>query len=170
MGGGQSPVFFNKTRDMLSSDIQEKILPAVRERGCFLVDVAVSADNDVTLTIESEEGTVRMDDCVAIDKAFHEIWDQDAEDYALTVTSAGLDQPFRVARQFEKALGSEVEVLLRGGRKLTGTLLAYADGTLTLRYSAREAVPGSKKKQTVVREDAFPAEEVNAVRPHLTFE
>ncbi len=152
------------------AEIREKILPAVQDRGCFLVDAEISADNDITLTIESDSGSVQMEDCVAIDKAFHLLWDQDAEDYSLTVTSAGLDQPFKVLRQFEKAFGSQVEVSLKGGRKLTGTLTAASTEGVSLRYTSREAVPGTKKKQTVEREETFPSDQVNAVRPHIVFE
>ncbi len=151
-------------------EIREKIAEAVAGRGCFLVDVKVSADNDIELAIESEEGTVVMEDCVAIDKAFHEIWDQDVEDYALTVTSAGLDQPFKVLRQFTKAVGSQVEVRLKGGRKFVAELLGATEDTVTLRYSAREAVEGSKKKVTVEHTDTFPMDQVNSVMPHITFE
>ena len=151
-------------------EIRENIAEAVAGRGCFLVDVKVSADNDIELAIESEEGTVVMEDCVAIDKAFHEIWDQDVEDYALTVTSAGLDQPFKVLRQFTKAVGSQVEVRLKGGRKFVAELLGATEDTVTLRYSAKEAVEGSKKKVTVEHTDTFPMDQVNSVMPHITFE
>ena len=151
-------------------EIREKIAEAVAGRGCFLVDVKVSADNDIELAIESEEGTVVMEDCVAIDKAFHEIWDQDVEDYALTVTSAGLDQPFKVLRQFTKAIGSQVEVRLKGGRKFVAELLGATEDTVTLRYSARETVDGSKKKVTVEHTDTIPMDQVNSVMPHITFE
>ena len=82
---------------------------AVAARGCFIVDAQVRRDNDVLLTVESAEGTVDMDDCVALSESFQAIFDRDEEDYSLTVSSAGLDQPFKVLRQFLKAVGSEVE-------------------------------------------------------------
>lgn len=155
---------------MNAQDIREKIAQAVSERGCFIVDVKVSADNDIELAIESEEGTVVMEDCVAIDKAFHEIWDQDVEDYALTVTSAGLDQPFKVLKQFRKAIGSQVEVRLKGGRKFVAELTDATEDTVTLRYSARETVEGSKKKVLVEHTDTVTMDQVNSVTPHITFE
>lgn len=155
---------------MSEKDITEKIEGTVQSRGCFLVDVEVTPDNDVTITIESEEGTVRMEDCVEIDRVFHILYNQDAEDYSLTVTSAGLDQPFKVYRQYAKAVGTEVEVKLRGGRKLIGTLTEADESSITLTYSQREAVPGKKKKETVTRTDTFPLSEVNSTLPHITFE
>ena len=157
-------------KNMNAQQIREQIEAAVAARGCFIVDVKVSADNDVTLAIESEEGTVVMEDCVAIDKAFHEIWDQDAEDYALTVTSAGLDQPFKVLRQYLKAVGSQVEVRLKGGRKFVAQLTAATETSVSLRYSAREAVEGSKKKVLVEHEETFPMDQVNSVTPYITFD
>ena len=50
---------------MTSKDILLKMEEAVAARGCFIVDAQVSRDNDVLLTVESAEGTVDMDDCVA---------------------------------------------------------------------------------------------------------
>ena len=155
---------------MDAREIKEKIEAAVAARGCFLVDVRVSADNDIMLAIESEEGTVVMEDCIAVDKAFHGIWDQDVEDYALTVTSAGLDQPFKVLKQYLKAVGTQVEVRLKGGRKFTAELLAATAEDTTVRYTARETVEGSKKKVDVEHTETIPADRINGVTPHITFE
>ena len=155
---------------MDAREIAGKIEAAVAARGCFLVEVRATADNDITVAIESEEGAVVMEDCIAIDKAFHEIWNQDEEDYSLTVTSAGLDQPFKVLKQYLKAVGTLVEVRLKGGRKLTAELLAATAEDITVRYSAREAVEGSKKKVTVEHTETIPAQLVNSVMPHISFD
>ena len=97
-------------------EIRERFSSKVEERGCFLVDVEVSADNDVTIVIEAMDRNVDLEDCVSLDKSFHEMWDQDAADYSLTVTSAGLDLPFKDLRQYLKAKGEKVEVRFRGGQ------------------------------------------------------
>lgn len=150
--------------------IIDAVRPAVTARGCFLVDAAVTKDNEVTLTIERETGTVEMEDCVAIDRAFHDLFDQDMEDYALTVTSAGLDQPFKVLRQYEKAVGTRVEVSLRGGRKFTAELVSATEDAVRVRYTTLEKVEGQKKKAAVEHDETLPMAEVNAVRPHIDFE
>ncbi len=144
--------------------------PEVAARGCFIVEVTVSADNDIEFAVESEEGIVVMEDCVALSDAFHNHFNQDEEDYGLTVTSAGLDQPFKVMKQYIKAIGTEVEVSLRGGRRLTGTLTAADSEGISLRYSQKEAVEGKKKKEMVEHNDTFPFTEINAVVPHIVFE
>ena len=149
--------------------IIETIGPAVKDRGCFIVDVTVSKDNDIVLTIEKETGDVDLDDCVALNDAFLAAFDKDVEDYSLTVSSAGLDQPFKVSGQFTKAIGSQVVVLLKGGRKLTGILTTADDEGIVLRYVTREVPEGKKKKVPVEHEDRFVFADVNSVSPFVEF-
>lgn len=154
---------------MNSSEIQDALSAEIVARDCFIVDIKISADNDIELTIESETGIVTLDDCVELSRAFEAAFDREKEDYSLTVTSAGLDQPFKVYKQFLKAIGSEVEVSLKGGKKLKGTLKAAGEEFIRLGYSALEAVEGKKKKVRVEHEDDFAMTEVNSVRPYIDF-
>ena len=149
--------------------IIKTIEPAVKDRGCFIVDVTVSAANDVEIVLEKEEGIVDWNDCAAIDAVVHAAFDQDAEDYALTVSSAGLDRPFKVYRQFLKAVGSKVDVKFKGGRRLVATLTAATEDTVTLHYTALEAVEGKKKKEKVEHEEVCPLADINSVTPYIDF-
>ena len=99
----------------------------------------------------------------------HAAFDQDAEDYALTVSSAGLDRPFKVYRQFLKAVGSKVDVKFKGGRRLVATLTAATEDTVTLHYTALEAVEGKKKKEKVEHEEVCPLADINSVTPYIDF-
>ena len=152
---------------------KEQILDCVKaaavERGCFVVDVTVSKDNDIVATIEKEAGDIDLEDCVSVNNAFLAAFDKDVEDYSLTVTSAGLDQPFKVIKQFLKAVGSAVEVRFKGGRKLVGVLTEADEDGIGLRYSQKEAVEGKKKKEIVDHEDRFGFDEINSVTPHIVF-
>ena len=149
--------------------IQKAIEPVVEAMGCFIVEITVSKDNDVTLTVEKTSGEVSLDDCVAINDAFLAAFDKDAEDYSLTVSSAGLDQPFKVLAQYVKAIGSQVTALLKGGRKLTGVLTSADEDGISIRYMARELPEGKKKKITVEREERIGFEAVNSVCPLIEF-
>ena len=154
---------------MKKEEIIKAVEAAVSERGCFIVDVTVSAANDIEIVLEKEEGIVDWNDCAAIDAVVHAAFDQDAEDYALTVTSAGLDRPFKVYRQFLKAVGSKVDVKFKGGRRLVATLTAATEDTVTLHYTALEAVEGKKKKEKVEHEETCPLAEINSVTPYIDF-
>ena len=151
------------------SDIIDAIGDEIVARGCFIVDVSVSKDNDIIVTIESEKGRIELDDCVSLSRYIETRFDREAEDYSLTVSSAGLDQPFKVLKQFEKAVGTKVEVSLKGGRKMVALLSAADAEGITLKYTAKEAVEGKKKKELVEHEDRFSMEQVNAVRPYIEF-
>ena len=162
-----SPLFCFKT--MEKDEILKSIEPAVKDRGCFIVDLTVSKDNEVTLTVEKEAGEVLLDDCIALNDAFLDAFDKDEEDYSLTVSSAGLDQPFKVMGQYVKAMGSQVTVSLKGGRKLTGILTGVTEDGITMRYARKESVEGKKKKVTVECEENFSFGDVNSVKPHVEF-
>ena len=152
------------------NEIKDAITGAVVARGCFLVDVKVSKDNDILVIIESEEGVVDLSDCEAVNDVFVATFDRDVEDYSLTVSSAGLDQPFKILKQYQKAVGTKVEVSLKGGKKMVTELSAADENGVTVKYSLRETVEGSKKKVTVEHEDTFPYSDVTMMRPYVEFE
>ena len=151
------------------SDIIDAINDEIVARGCFIIEVSVSKDNDIVLTVEKEEGVIELDDCVSLSRYFESKFDREAEDYSLTVSSAGLDQPFKVFKQYQKALGTKVEVMLKGGKKMVAVLTAADQESITLKYTAKEAVEGRKKKELVEHEDRFTLDQVNSVRPYIEF-
>jgi len=61
----------------------------------YLVDVLVGADNTIIVEIDNDKG-VNIDDCVALSRHLESKLDRDAEDFELTVTSAG--SPLRLRR------------------------------------------------------------------------
>lgn len=129
--------------------LENLVAPALEAMGAFLVEISVSTANDVEIVIEKEEGSVTWDDCAAVDALVHAHFSQDEEDYSLTVSSAGLDRPFKVMRQFRKALGTKVDVWMKGGKKLKGVLTAVSDEAVT------------------VDGESVPFALVNSVRPYI---
>ena len=151
------------------TEIKDALSGEIVARGLYIVDVSVSKDNDIEVIIEKEEGIVELDDCVSLSRFFETCFDREKEDYSLTVSSAGLDQPFKVLKQYIKAIGTKVEVQLKGGKKMVAVLEAADEESITLKYSVKEAVEGKKKKELVEHLDRFTTEQVNAVRPYIEF-
>ena len=151
------------------SEIIDAIGAEIVARGLYIVDINISKDNDIELTIESEDGVVELDDCVAVSRFFESCFDREKEDYSLTVTSAGLDQPFKVLKQYLKAVGKKVEVQLKGGKKMVAVLEAADEESVTLKYTVKESVEGKKKKEQVEHVDRFTMDQVNSVRPFVEF-
>lgn len=154
---------------MNATEISDAIKDEIVARGFFIVEINVSADNDIELTVESEKSIVTLDDCVEISRLFEERFDREKEDYSLTVTSAGLDRPFKVTGQYIKAIGSKVEVSLKGGKKIIVTLTGADEEGIDVHYTAREAVEGKKKKELVEHDERIGMDMVNSVRPYIEF-
>ena len=131
--------------------IAKAIEGTLEQRGCFLVEVSLNAYNDIGIIIEKADGAVDWDDCAAVDRTVHEAFNQDDEDYSLTVSSAGLDRPFKVLPQYLKALGTLVEVKFRDGKKKVAKLEAAGEDSIT------------------IDDEAFPMAEVFSVKPHIDF-
>ena len=86
------------------------------------------------------------------------------------VNLSGLDRPFKVFRQYRKAVGTKVDVKFRGGRRLVATLTDATEDTVTLAFTALEAVEGKNKKEKVDHCDTFPLTDINSVTPYVEFD
>lgn len=122
------------------------------EEELFAVSVSVSPKNEIKVYIDGMKG-VGIDTCVEVSRHIEENLDRDAEDFELTVSSAGLDQPFRVAAQYVKNIGREVKVVTTDGRTLKGIIVAADEQGFRLRENLKKKTRASAKK------DAFPSEE-----------
>jgi ribosome maturation factor RimP len=78
----------------------------------------------------------------AIDTILDELDPTFGAPYTLNVSSPGLDRPFKTERDFERALGLEVEVKLyapmKGKKFLEGVLTAYDGNTVTVEIDGAE--------------------------------
>ncbi len=141
----------------------------LEEKGLFLVDIEISKDNDITIAVESTDGDVKIENCVDIDHIVSGVFDRDVEDYSLTVTSAGLDQPFKVLQQYRKFVGSEVEVVIKGGGKMKGILTSATEDGFEVTVSKMVKVEGCKKKVQQDTVTAFTYDGIKSCKPVINF-
>ncbi len=139
------------------------------ERGdMFVVEVVCSPASEIEVVIDSDE-SVSIDACVELSRRIEAELDREAEDFELTVASAGIGRPLKLLRQYRKLIGRPVEVVLKSGEKIVATLANANEESITLSYSQREAVPGSKKKQTVDVMRGIPLNEIKSTVEYLDF-
>ena len=110
----------------------------------FLVDLTVSADNQITVEIDHREG-VWIEDCVALSRYIESRLSREEEDYGLEVGSAGIAQPFKVMQQWLNHVGRQVELRLTDGKRLTGKLLAVDQEQLQIEVEVRVKPEGAKR-------------------------
>lgn len=150
---------------------QAEVLKAAAERyaqehGLFVVSVEISSDNDVEVTIEADERDVTLDDCVDMTRYIQEFVNRDEEDYSLTIGSAGLTAPFKVLRQWKKAVGGEIQITLKSGSRIKADLLSADEGGIEI--SRQKKVEGKKAaKETVVEHLTY--EEIKTAKPIIKF-
>ena len=106
----------------------------VREAGQWFLRVYVDKD-----------GGVSINDCEALSKALDPVLDEAdpiPDSYVFEVSSAGAERELKRPRDFEKFLGSPVEVRLYqasdGSKTWTGTLSGYDDGDIRLQTAGKE--------------------------------
>jgi len=101
--------------------------------GYELVDVERLAAGLLRVTLDSPQG-VRLEDCEKVSRQLSHLFAVEEVDYdRLEVSSPGLDRPLKRARDFERFVGSEVQVQLAeaipaegasaGRKRLRGRLL-----------------------------------------------
>lgn len=134
----------------------------------FVVGIKSSAYNVIELTVDSDS-SVAIEDCAALSRAIEERFDRDAEDYELTVSSAGIGQPLKVFRQYKKLIGRPVEVVLKNGIRIIAELRDATPEAITLAYPEKVAVEGKKRREEVEIVKEYPLSEVKTTKEYLDF-
>ncbi len=105
--------------------------------GYELVDVCIDKETTgryLRFYIDKPEG-VNLDDCEAFHKAVRALADTVDYDF-MEVSSPGIDRPLKKDRDFERNLGSEIEVRLfkpiDGTKVITGVLAGLEDGMILI--------------------------------------
>jgi ribosome maturation factor RimP len=116
-----------------TAGIEPRCRKIAEQMGYELVEIAMDrepAGMMLRFYIDRPEG-ISLDDCEAYHKAVRALADEIDYDY-MEVSSPGIDRPLKTERDFERNLGSEIEVHLfrplEGSKRWTG-ILAGLEGT-----------------------------------------
>ncbi|MEG2336220.1 MAG: ribosome assembly cofactor RimP [Bacteroidales bacterium] len=107
--------------------IEKLVQDCIQGTDLYIVELNVKAANQIYIFVDSFEG-VGIDDCVKISRYVENLLDREVEDLELYVSSAGLDLPFKVYKQYQKNIGQEVKIVRIDGEVLKGIIKA-ADAT-----------------------------------------
>ncbi|MCD6178901.1 MAG: ribosome assembly cofactor RimP [Bacteroidales bacterium] len=105
------------TKEQILKLAQEHLLDSPR----FLVDLTVSSDNQIMLYIDGDE-SVSISECVDLSRHIEFSLDREEEDFALNVSSAGVDMPLKFIRQYKKYIGKNFDITLLTGEKILARL------------------------------------------------
>lgn len=125
----------------ISEKVEALAKPIVEEAGCELwaVEYVKEAGSWYLRVLIDKAGGVGIADCEAISRRLDPILDEAdpiPDSYVFEVGSAGAERELKRPSDFERFIGSEVEVKLyqaiNGKKSLAGTLEAYEDGDITV--------------------------------------
>ena len=128
-----------------------------QDNGFFLVDVKSLPADRVMIFADSVKG-ITIDECTALHRKLIEQV-ASAGDFEITVSSPGLDEPFKVAEQYNKYIGKNVTILTLQGQKHTGKLIAFE--------SEQIIIEEQRKSETIVH--SFNLNDVKSTQLSLSF-
>lgn len=121
----------------LTAVVEPKCRKIAEQMGFELVDVSLDKEPTgryLRIYIDRDEG-ITLDDCEKYHKAVRPLLESYDYDF-MEVSSPGIDRPLKTDRDFERALGEEVEIhlfrALDGVKTLNGTLAGLEDGEILL--------------------------------------
>lgn len=127
--------------------IESLVTEFISGTNVFLVEITISSSNVIHVSIDEDSG-VTIETCVALSRKIEESLNRDEEDFELTVASAGLSEPFKVYKQYQKNIGKLVSVLTSDGKKYIGTITKVApEGIAILCEETVKLGPKGKKKK-----------------------
>ena len=149
---------------ILKEEISNIAKVKAKELEGYIVDVTVSSNNDIVVYFDRKEG-VKIDQCVSISKYINENFDREIEDYALTVCSPGLSNPFKVKDQYINNQGKEVTVKKNDGKRISGILKKY-DKQLTLEVKKKKK---GSKADYIINDIIIPFEQIKETKLKINF-
>lgn len=154
---------------MISKDIVNQLVEEyLAGSSNYLVDLTVTPDQRIIIEIDAEKG-VSIDDCVKLNRQLVDKLSPEIEEYELEVSSAGITEPFKVLRQYQKNKGKEVEVLTREGKKLSGILGEASESGFLLKVEKKVKEEGAKRKTTVEEILTFNYTEIKTTKMIIRF-
>jgi ribosome maturation factor RimP len=152
-----------KVKQLINERIEEL------DNGLFIVDLYISANNQINVLLDKYEGNVSVDDCIRVSRNVEHNLDREEHDFELSVSSAGLDKPFRVFAQYKKNIGRDVKVKQKEGGKIEGTLIDATEEQIVVQNSRKEAIEGKKKKEVIVEDHIIPMSNILETKIVISF-
>ena len=153
-------VFKDKVFELLEQALLDK--PTV-----FLVDLTIDNSNKIIITLDGDTGVV-LQDCIDITRVIENNLDREEQDFSLEVGSAGVSHPLKFVRQYKKNIGRTLKVKTIN-ETIEAELVEANDEKIVLTWTTREAKKIGKGKETVIKKQEFPYNEIKEAIVTINF-
>ena len=150
------------SKDAIINTVQQKVEAILSSRAeHFLVDIRIKPTNNIKVFLDGDNG-VGIDDLVKYNRALYKQMEEEGMypdgDFSLEVSSAGLDEPLKLHRQYLKNIGRDVQVTLQDGAVKEGKLLSAGEDEIVLEETigkVRRGAQGQGKKAETLEHTIF---------------
>ena len=119
----------------------------LEEPTLFLVQIKIDAKNNIKVFLDGDMG-ITIGQCTSVNRALYPFIEENKlfpnDDFSLEVSSAGIDEPLTLERQYIKNIGRDLTVTTTDGSIQTGQLLQVVNNSIELEVKA-----GKGKKATI---------------------
>ena len=153
---------------MIKQELIENLVLRALTEEYFVVQVSVKKGNVIDIVIDGDNG-VAIQKCVDVSRQIEQNLDRETEDFELTVSSAGLSNPFIVYRQYLKNIGKEIEVKTDNEKPIIGLLIRVDQNGFDLETRTLEKEEGKNKKVEVVKTIRYNFDSKPEVKNSISF-
>lgn len=168
MRGPKVPSFILKNRMISKALVEDLVKQKIEGTDIYIVDIAISSSNKITIEIDKPDG-ILITDCLAVSRQVEGNLDREKEDFELMVSSPGIDQPFKILKQYQKYIGKKVSTKTIEGKKYTGVLEEASEEQIKISEEVKEKEPGKSKKISIKKEYIIPFNEIKETKLVITF-
>lgn len=119
----------------------------------FLVAVRIKPTNNIKVFVDADEG-MPLSALADYNRKLYKQLDESGlypdGNFSLEVSSPGLDEPLRNARQYKKNVGRFVEVLLNDSTKREGKLVEAAEDGIVIEWEEGKGKKKETKRETLL--------------------
>jgi ribosome maturation factor RimP len=153
--------------------IKELVLSEIEKKDIVLVEIQVRIGNSIKIVLDSISG-VNIDECARISKIVEENFDREIEDFELEVSSYGISQPLILPLHYQKNMGKELQVYLKGGKNAKGILKSFEFedenlGYIEILIKKKVQLEGKKRKTEIEEINKLSGNEIQKVLLLLDF-
>lgn len=153
--------------EVMKDAVLQMMEPILEAHGLFLVEFQSPTDQQFRFFVDGMEH-VSIDTCSKVARELRESGGEVLDAYEITVSSPGLDRPFRHPLQYQKNIGRLVEVLMNDGQKIVGELMEAGEEYIELRPVLASRHKGAARKfaEEPVK---LPRTEIRQTQQHIVF-
>jgi len=153
--------------DAIIGVLEKAVAEAISEDpGTFLVEVRIRPTNNIKVFLDADGG-VTIEKCVSLNRKLYKLVEEEGfypdGDFSIEVSSAGLDEPLKLHRQYKKNIGRRLEVVTTGGEVFGGLLKEVDEENIMLSEERGKA----KKKEVV--EHTIPFVNIKTAKIQVVF-